>query len=49
MAELEYLKEERKRGRAPNTKNTQQSDCTTVEQKKAFTGFNSRLFCTKSM
>lgn len=47
MEELQNLKEERKRGRGLKARNTQQSDCTIVELKKAFTGFNSRLFCTQ--
>lgn len=48
MEELQNLKEERKRGKDLKAKNKQESDCTIVELKKAFTGFNSRLFCSQS-
>lgn len=47
MEELRNLKEERKRGKAVQARNTQQSDCTVVELKKALIGLNSRLFCTQ--
>lgn len=47
MEELRNLKEERKRGKAVQARNMQQSDCTVVELKKALIGLNSRLFCTQ--